>query len=143
MALLLDSFSYLSVVLEGLGLALAALAVGGVAFALWVAPGTGAPWRIGVATAALALAGVEALALMAKIAVLMPTAGIGLASALGADFVQASAIKIGGALALAAGAVAKFKPRLLVWPALAVLAAIALTSHSAARIDGRVPLTLL
>src|SRR5262245_20663003 len=143
MVLLLDAFSYLSVVLEGVGLALAAPAVGGVAFALWVAPGTGAPWRIGVATAALALAAVEALRLAANLAVLMQTADIGLGSALGAAFVGASALRIAGALGLAAGALWKSEPRGLVWPALAVLGSSALTSHSAARIDGRLPLILL
>jgi putative copper resistance protein D len=143
MALLLDSSAYLSVLLEGLGFALAALAAGGVAFALWVTPGDGAPWRVGVATSSLALAGVQTLALAVNIAVLMQTAGVGVASALGADFVRARVIEIGGALALTAGALLKARPRLLVAPALAIVVAIALTSHAAARIDGRVLLMLL
>jgi len=154
MALLLDIFGYLSVILRGLSIAAQAFMLGGIAFVLFLAtPLRGALGGAGdtilrrslriTLWSALALAAVEILAVLSEIAILMDTAAIDLGKAAGAAFVTAGAIKIAGALAIAA--LCRWRPArgALAIAGLAVLVGTTLTSHAVARLDDRVPLAVI
>src|SRR5581483_8469205 len=151
MALLLDIFGFLTVILRGLAITAQAFAVGGIAFLLCLAkPLHGLLEETGVRIvaralaitvwSALALALVEALTLAAETAILIDTADLPLAGALGAAFVTAGALKIAGALAIAA--LCRWAPSrpALAAAGLAVIAGATLTSHAVARLDDRLPL---
>ncbi len=148
MALFVDFFGYLSVVLRGCTLAAQALAVGGVAFLLCVArpraPRLGdagyAMLRrccIGIALASLGLAAFALLSLGSDLAALIELLGFARADPLHADFVRAGMAQAGAGLVLAC--VVLLRPNapaaLLVIPALAMLSASAATSHAAARLQ--------
>ncbi len=148
MALFVDFFGYLSVVLRGCTLAAQALAVGGVAFLLCVArpraPRLGdagyAMLRrccIGIALASLGLAAFALLSLGSDLAALIELLGFARADPLHADFVRAGMAQAGAGLVLAC--VVLLRPNapaaLLVIPALAMLGASAATSHAAARLQ--------
>jgi putative copper resistance protein D len=154
MALLLDIFGYLTVILRGLSIAAQAFSLGGIAFVIFIA----VPLRrrlgaIGdtilarslriIFWSALGLAAVETLTVLAETAILIDTAALGLGEALGAAFVIAGAIKIAGALAIAG--LARWRPArgALALAALAVVAGATLTSHAVARLDDRVVLALV
>src|SRR5579871_5707215 len=159
MALLIDIFGYLTVILRGLAIGAQAFTVGGVIFVLLlVTPLKRTLGTLGetilarslriVLVSALALAAVELLTVLAQVAILIDTAGIGLSEALGAGFVHAATLKIAAALALAA--LGLCPPRTTVWAntarvvaALALITGSVLTSHAVARLDDRVPLALV
>ncbi len=148
MALFVDFFGYLSVVLRGCTLAAQALAVGGVAFLLCVArpraPRLGdagyAMLRrccFGIALASLGLVAFALLSLGSDLAALIELLGFARADPLHADFVRAGMAQAGAGLVLAC--VVLLRPNapaaLLVIPALAMLGASAATSHAAARLQ--------
>jgi putative copper resistance protein D len=150
LALFVDIFGYLSVLLRGLTLASQSLAVGGVVFLLAVVRplatrlGAGgelvlARCRRGIALSALALALFAALSLVSDLAALVDMLGFEAADPLHASFVLAGACQIAVALALALLVIAR--PRVngaaLLLPSLAILAASVATSHAAARLDHR------
>ena len=145
MALLIDLFGYLDVILHGLVILSQSLALGGVLFLVLVARpfAAGAPAGAAILRRTAAIAGWSAAALVAAVgltiamqaAVLADTVGLPWANVLQADFAQAGLVKCAAGLLLAGVLVA--------WPAvpgaalLAVgaveLAAATLTTHAAAR----------
>ena len=147
MALFVDLFGYLSVVLRGGTLAMQALAVGGVAFLLAVARPR-APWLgetghlllrrsgLGITLASLALAAFAVLSLGSDLGALIELLGLQTADPLNASFVRAGLVQAGAALALAFVARQPRAPAVLyVVPALVILGASAATSHAAARLQ--------
>lgn len=154
MALLLDIFGYLTVVLRGLTLAAQSATVGGVFFLALVARPFGGELgraggdierrcRIALGIAAAVFALCEALTVLLQAAVLMGSLDIGAGEALSAGFAIADLVVLAAALVIAflcwtppaGGAVAA-----LVALALIALAAQVETSHAAAQLDDRVPL---
>ena len=151
MALLIDLFGYLSIVLHGLTIGAQSMAVGGVLFLLGLARPFAATLPDGAALArrtgviagwsALALTAGELLAVALQVAVLMGSVDLGLGEALTAQFAVAGLVK-----AAAAGVLGfiLLTPRPAPAPALlglcaAVLAAAVMTTHAAARLaDGPV-----
>ena len=151
MALLIDLFGYLSIVLHGLTIAAQSMAVGGVLFLVALArpfaatlpDGAALARRIGVIAgwSALALTAGEMLAVVLQVAVLMGSVDLGLSEALTAQFAVAGLVK-----AAAAGVLGTvlLMPRPAPAPALlglcaVVLAAAVMTTHAAARLaDGPV-----
>ncbi len=151
MSLLLDIFGFLTVILRGLSITAHAFTLGGVGFVLLLAtplrPQLGATGDAILArslritfVSALALTGIEVLTALAQIAILIDTATIGFAEALGAGFVIAAAVKIAAALAIALLCRAAPAPAALALAALALIAGTTLTSHAVARLDDRVVL---
>src|ERR1700728_3172063 len=156
MALLLDIFGYLTVVLRGFTLTAQSATVGGVFFLAFVAR----PFRaqlghaggdierrcrivLGIAAAAFAL--FEALTIVLEAAVLMGSLDIGVGEALGAGFAIADIVVLAAALVIAVLCWAPLTRGTMA--ALLALVAIALvaqvgTSHAAAQLDDRVPLGL-
>lgn len=154
MALLLDIYGFLSVVLRGLVLSAQSLAVGGIFFlallARPLAPRLGAP---GVAAlercrrlllwSAVAFASVELISVLLECLVLAGTAEISLAEAFGADFAR---FGVTAAAAAIVAAMLAARPldgrRFLALPVLAliILLAQAGVSHAAAQLAGRAPL---
>lgn len=154
MAVFLDIFGYLSVILRGLVLSAQSLTVGGIAFLLLLAGPLAAD--LGAAGeimerrsrrllrwAALAFAASELVSVATQCAVLVGTVDIAPGDALGADFA------IAGLVLAAAGAAIAWASRLrparaggAALGALAVLVLIAqaATSHAMARLDDRTPL---
>jgi putative copper resistance protein D len=156
MALLLDIFGFLSVVLRGLVLTAQSLAIGGIAFLALLArplrPELGAR---GVATfercrrlllwSAIAYAALELAFVLLECLVLAGTVDISLASAFGAAFARFGMIAVAASALTAALA---WRPleglRFAALPVLALvmLLAQAATSHAAAQLAGRAPLML-
>src|SRR5713101_3208116 len=152
MALLLDVFGFLSVVLRGLVLTAQSLAIGGVAFLVLLAH----PLRteLGASGAAvfercrrlllwsaIAFAALELVFVLLECLVLAGTVDISLAAAFGADFARF------GMTAAAASVLARRPLEGLRFAALPVLALVMLlaqaaTSHAAAQLNGRAPLML-
>jgi putative copper resistance protein D len=153
-ALLLDIFGYLSVLLRGLVLATQSLTVGGVAFLVLAARPLrrqlGAAGDAGFARCrrllALSATGfvVAQLGFVALQAlVLVGTLGTGLGDALGADFARYGIVAAASGLAIAVVAAGSLEgPRFLALPALALVMLLAQLgmSHAAARLDGRLAL---
>ncbi|MBV9076461.1 MAG: CopD family protein [Methylobacteriaceae bacterium] len=155
MELLTDLFGYLSVVVDGLVTVAQAIAVGGTLFLVLLArPLAG---EIGVdgprlaasvgrvaAWGALALVGAEASHVGLKAAAVVATLSVPVASLLDAQFVLAGLVKAGAALLLAGLLVRRGRETAasaLVVLSVTILAAATLTTHAAARMDGR-PLLL-
>lgn len=154
MALLLDIFGFLVVVLHGVALVAQAIVIGGIVFAAALAePLAGRLGDIGrvIARRSTRLTGQAALALVlavgamlaANVAILIESSGVTLATALGAGFAIAGFVKI--AIALAVFVLCRREapaPRWLL-PALglSLLAAAAVTTHGWGRIDGRLAMT--
>jgi copper resistance protein D len=150
--LLVDLFGYLSVVLHGLTILAQSMAVGGTLFLVLLArPLTG---RLGAdgraltaATArvaawgAVALVGAAATTVALQTAMLTDTIDLPIGQALTASFALAGLIKVSAAVALVAAPVTVPAPVLLIL-AVVELAAATLTTHAAARLDGRAPLLL-
>ncbi len=147
MALLLDIFGFLAVVLAGLSISAQAFTLGSIGFVILIAkPLHGAlaagdvilrrSFRI-LSWSALALAGVELLTVLVQIAILVDTTDVGVAGALGAGFVIAAALRIVAALAIAV--MARTAPTRvgLILGGLVLVVAATLTSHAAARLDDR------
>jgi copper resistance protein D len=155
MALLLDLFGFLSVVLRGLTLTAQSLTVGGIAFLMLLAGplelALGAPGTIIIRRSrtllgwsAIALAIVAAISVLIEGTILADTVDLTLGETLGAGFVLADAAVIGAAVVIAFLALWR---RSGAFPGLAslVLAAIILlaqtmTSHAAAQLDDRLTL---
>jgi putative copper resistance protein D len=147
-ALFVDFFGYLSVVFRGCTLGAQALAIGGVAFLLFVARPRAARLgdagytmlrrcRLGIALASLGLAAFALLSLGSDLAALIEILGFRTADPLNAGFVRAGLVQAGGGLALAALVLARpnASAPLLLAPALAMLGASTATSHAAARLQ--------
>jgi putative copper resistance protein D len=154
MALLLDIFGFLTVILRGLAIAAQAFTVGGIAFVLVLAKplhsALGATGDALVARSlritlwsALALAVIDLLTALAQATILIDTTGVDLAAALGATFMLAAALKIAAALALAG--LCRWAPARagLAAGALVLLLGSILTSHAVARLDDRAVLALV
>lgn len=146
MALLIDLFGYLSIVLHGLTIGAQSMAVGGVLFLVALArpfaatlpDGAALARRTGVVAgwSALALVACELLAVALQVAVLMGSVDLGLTETLTAQFAVAGLVKAAAAGVLAATLLA---PRPAPAPALlglcaVVLAAAVMTTHAAARL---------
>jgi putative copper resistance protein D len=155
MALLIDIFGFLSVVLRGVTVAAQSIALGGVAFlgllALPLADriGPAAPTILArtlrwTAWAAIVLIVFQGLRLAVSSATLAETAGLDLASLLGAEYMQAGLLSIAAALLIVVAS--RATPRgalpLFVLGGAGLLVASALTSHAAARFDGQAALGL-
>ncbi|MBI1207716.1 MAG: copper resistance protein [Azospirillum sp.] len=151
MALLLDIFGFLSVVLNGLTITAQSLTLGGIAFLLLVAdPLAEMLGQTGdtiarrcrrlLAWCAAGFMAASALEVAVQGAVLAGSTGLSPADTLGAEFLQAGLVKTAVALIITVLALARpargrwLMPVLL---ALAALAAAALTSHGASRLDYR------
>jgi len=156
MALQLDVFGFLSVVLRGLVLTAQSLAIGGVAFLVLLAH----PLRtqLGASGAAvfercrrlllwsaIAFAALELVFVLLECLVLAGTVDISLAAAFGADFARFG--MTAAAASVLAAALARRPLEGLRFAALPVLALVMLlaqaaTSHAAAQLNGRAPLML-
>ncbi|CAH2600965.1 Copper resistance protein [Rhodovastum atsumiense] len=154
MALLIDLFGYLGVILHGVAIVAQSMALGGVLFLLLIArplQGMGAAGpmvlrdTLRITTwAAVALALVEAAIVAMQVAILTDTVAIPTVDALGSASALAGLAKLAAALALAVllgrhGADAT--ARTLLGLGAVVLTAATLTTHAAARIEDR-PLLL-
>lgn len=152
MALLIDLFGYLSVLLHGLTIVAQSMALGGAVFLVSLArplapripDGDGLARRIArlAGWAALALVLCEAGKLLMQGAVLEETLGLGAAGVAGASFAVAGLAKTAGALALAALllGVPRAPAAALLGAGGVVLGAATMTTHAAARLEGAVPL---
>ncbi len=157
MALLVDLFGYLSIILHGLTIVAQSMTLGGVLFIALLArplcrrlgdPG-GAILRGSVRVAAwsaLALVACEAATVALQVAVLVGTIELPVLDTLGADFAIAGMVKtvaaaLIGLLLAARGARAPVAPLLVL--AGIELAAATLTTHAAARLDDRGVLLLV
>ncbi len=147
MALLVDLFGYLSIVLHGLVIVVQSMAVGGVLFLLALArpfaaalPDGGTLVRRTAVIAgwsALALALGEALTVGMQTAVLTDTLDLPVSGVIGAGFAVAGLVKMGGALLLALALLAMRRPPgwLLLLLSAVVIAAATATTHAAARLE--------
>jgi putative copper resistance protein D len=155
LSLLVDVFGYLSVIIHGLTIVAQSMALGGALFLVFAArPLARLPQGACIgrdsariaAFAALALVACELLTLALQGSVLVATVDLSWAEVLGADFALASLVKIGAAAVLAItlfGARARAPSGLLLAAGFLELAAATLTTHAAARLDGRLPLMLV
>ncbi|MGE0716310.1 MAG: copper resistance D family protein [Alphaproteobacteria bacterium] len=144
MTLLVDIFGYVAILLQGVALTAATLAVGGAAFR-W---GPGAPADAGVRTrmarllaaAGVVLAAAMLLSTLLKAAVVAGTLEVPLASVLDAPFAIAGLIAAAGAAAIAFAARrgGAAGPALEAAGAVAAVVGLTLVSHAVARLDGRV-----
>lgn len=154
MALLVDLFGYLSIVLHGLTIVAQSMAVGGVLFLVLLArpfaPRLGEPGEAisagvtriaGLSAAALVLCEAASLALQA--AVLASTVDLSVPEILGANFALAGMVKIASATVLALLLLVRggrTHALFLLGLAFIELVAATLTTHAAARLDDRAPL---
>jgi len=153
-ALLIDIFGFLTVVLRGITLATQSLTIGGIAFiALLARPLTPELGRTGQTIlhrcrvllfwSAVAFFLAEAIVVALETAVLMGSLDIGIGETIDAQFARAGFAVMAGAAAVALLCrmnLAAWRDALLVGLGIAMLAAQVTTSHAAARIDGRIPL---
>jgi len=149
MALLVDLFGFLSVILRGVALALAAFAIGGVVFRYAVVTPRGAAGpellgRLGAfqAIAASALVAVLLLAKGLDLSILVSTVGVPWSSALTAPFMLAGFVTClaGAGLAICAfrgRAAPPARPWLEGFAACVLLASVVATTHATGRIDAR------
>ena len=154
MALLIDIFGFLTVMLRGITLATQSLTIGGIAFiALLARPLTPELGRAGQTIlqrcrvllfwSAIAFFLTEAIVVALETAVLMGSLDIGIGETIDAQFARAGFTVMAGAAAVALLCrmnLAAWRDALLVGLGIAMLAAQVTTSHAAARIDGRIPL---
>ena len=156
MPLLIDLFGYLSIVLHGLTVTAQSTMLGGVLFLVFLARPLATPLGLSgagvlagtariAAWAAVALIVCEGLTIAMQVAVLMSTVELTLFQTLGAGFALAGMVKIMVAAAIAtalftggARAARGATPTSLLLALVGVeLAAATLSTHAAARIDGR------
>ena len=149
MSLLVDLFGYLEIVLHGLVILSQSIAVGGMLFLVLLArPFVAAlpdgpaimrrtAWIAGWAAAALVVG--EGLTVALQASVLVATVGLTVGSVLQADFAVAGLVKCAAAFLLAVCLLAARRIPASVLLALGAveLAAATLTTHAAARMDGR------
>ena len=157
MALLLDLFAYLSVIVHGLTIIAQSMALGGVLFLVFLArPFEAELGEAGVAIrrrtrqiafwSMLALVLAESATLALQGSVLAGTVDLDLMGVLGAEFAIYSLVKIAGAVVLAlmlAGRGDRTPAPLLLVGLVVVLLAATGTTHAAARLDSRVPLMIV
>ena len=152
MVKLLNIFGYLSVLLRAATLCFQTLTIGGIVFIIAVTRSpqlrTGAVLancRKWITWFALALAATQILYVMANSVILMQSADMSLGEAVGANFVYAGALAAASGLFI--GAICAFGKwrgnSALLIPALIILASALMTSHSVARMEHRVLLTVL
>jgi putative copper resistance protein D len=151
MALLLDIFGFLSVVLRGLVLSAQSLVIGGIVFlGLIVGPVADQLGAVGAAAtargrrllfwSALTLACAELVFIVLECVVLAGTMDIPLGLAFGAGFARFGLVAAAAAAAItfvARGALTRTRIAALLALALAALAAQVATSHAAAQVDSR------
>ena len=156
MALLLDIFAFLSVVLRGVVLATQSLMIGGVVFlGLIVGPIAKKLGVVGIAAiargkrllywSALTLAVAELVFIVLECVVLAGTMDIPLSLAFGADFARFGLVAAAAAAAatfVARGALTRGRVAALLALAFAALAAQLATSHAAAQVDSRAVLLI-
>ncbi|HUD58408.1 MAG TPA: CopD family protein [Acetobacteraceae bacterium] len=157
MALLIDLFGYLSIIIHGFTITTQSMALGGVLFlALLVRPLAPKLGLVGesiergclriTAWSAVALVACEAATIALQTAVLVGTVDLSIPDVLQADFAVAGMVKIAAA-ALIAVMLFTLRRRAPVFALLALavieLAAATLTTHAAARLDYRTPLLLV
>ena len=151
MELLVDLFGYLSIVVHGLTILSQSMALGGVLFLIFLArplaPALGRAGQ-GIVAGTARIAGYAALALVAseaatvalQAAVLIETVDLSLGNVLSAEFAVAGLVKTAAAVSMAF-VLLSWKDRAPVFGLLALsvieLAAATLTTHAAARLDGR------
>jgi putative copper resistance protein D len=134
----LDIFGFLSVLLRGFGLAFEALTAGGVLFQLGIAREheTRSVWSW-VAWPAMLLAVTQVCLATANGVILMGTTDLRLADLAGADFVIATLLVAGGAIAVALLARGGWSSAGTALGSIAILAGSTMMSHSAARVEWR------
>ncbi len=157
MALLIDLFGYLSIIIHGLTIAAQSFAVGGVLFiTLLVRPLTSSLGTAGgrIERSCIAIAAWSAIALVLceittvalQAAVLIGTVDLSLSDVLGASFAIAGMVKVAAA-GLIGLTLLSFAERAPAAPLLALaaieLAAATLTTHAEARLDSRTPLLMV
>jgi copper resistance protein D len=157
MALLLDLFAYLSVIVHGLTIVAQSMALGGVLFLVFLArPFEAELGEAGVAIrrrtrqiafwSMLGLVLAEGATLALQGSVLAGTVDLDLMGVLGAEFAIYSLVKIAGAVVLAlmlAGRGDRTPAPLLLAGLAVVLVAATGTTHAAARLDTRIPLMIV
>jgi putative copper resistance protein D len=151
-SLLVDLFGYLEIVLHGLVILSQSMALGGVLFLLLLARPLARelPGGHGIARdtariagwAALALVVCEGLTIALQTAVLVDTVELSVPQVLGADFAIAGLVKCAAALSLAACLLGwrKVPAAPLLGLGVVELAAAALSTHAAARMEHSLPL---
>ena len=156
MALLIDLFGYLSVLLHGLTIVAQSMALGGILFLVFLArpfsDELGAAGDEIVARtrriagwSAVALIVCESLTIALQGAVLVGTVDLSLSDVMTADFAEAGQIKILAALLLVVltfGFRRASKPVMIAVVVLELVAAT-LTTHANARLEGRIPLLIV
>jgi putative copper resistance protein D len=157
MALLLDLFAYLSVIVHGLTIVAQSMALGGILFLVFLArPFAAELGEAGVQIrqrtrriafwSMLALILAEATTLALEGSILVGTVDLDVMGVLGAEFAVYSLVKIAGAVMLAGLLYGRrdSAPAPLLLAGLAiVLAAATGTTHAAARLEDRVPLMIV
>jgi putative copper resistance protein D len=156
MQALVDLFAYLSVILRAGVLICQSLILGGTLFVLWTArpslQDVSATWddvqvssRKFIRLAAIALIIVQALLLYVDSSVLMVTAQISFKEVWGANFFVAGSVILAAALGIAIVVSRRKRPAaiLLFLLVVGMLVACIMTSHAAARMNGRGALLLL
>ena len=151
MALLIDLFGYLSIMLHGLTIVAQSMAIGGTLFLVFLSrpfavslpDGMRLARRIAVIAgwSALALVACEALAVAMQASVLMDTVDLGLGQTLTAQFAIAGAVKAAAAGVLGAALLARrpMPGASLLALCVVILVAATMTTHAAARVaDGPV-----
>ena len=151
MSLLVDVFGFLSIIIHGLTIVAQSMALGGVLFLVVLARHLHGAEGPGIARAAARIAGwaalalvlCEAMTLFLQGSVLVQTVDLSVPQVLGANFAVASLVKAAAAAVLA-GLLIRRGPAAPAGLLLAVgaveLMAATLTTHAAARLDGRLPL---
>ena len=157
MALLVDVFGYLSIIIHGLTIVSQSMTLGGMMFLVFLARPKA--WLLGsagrlimrdtvriAAWSAVALIACEAATIALQSAVLIDTVDLSLPDVLTANFAFAGMVKIAAAaiiaLLLFAGG-SRAPASLLLVAGLVELTAATLTTHAAARMDNRGPLLLV
>ncbi len=137
----LDIFGFLSVVLRGLALVFEALTVGGIVFQFCVAREHALKhaWRWVSCTAVL-LAVTQLCVAGADVAILMGSTGLRPAEILGADFCRATLLVVAGAMTILALPRSRLSATLA---SVSILLGSTMMSHSAARVEWRLPLMAL
>ena len=155
MSLLVDIFGYLSIVIHGLTIVAQSMTLGGVFFLVFLAaPLSGRLGEAGklvardtrriAAWSAVALVACEGVTVALQVSVLMATVDLDLANVLAANFAVSGLVKIAAGLLMAVLLLRAAPPApALLALAVVELAAATMTTHAAARLDGRLPLLLV
>jgi len=151
MTRLLQIFGFFSVLFRGATLSLQSLTIGGIAFLLVVVGRSSAEsetlrsaWLRWIRRAALALAVMQVVYVLANALILMQSTDMTFAQVSGATFAIAGVLASASALTIAAlaGAPRSRGHAGMLLPAAVILVSSVMTSHSVARLEYRVPLTM-